>query len=290
MNKVTLKANAKVNFTLAVTGRREDGYHTLSTVMHSIALFDELTVEKVDSGVFLTTNDEKIPTDERNTAYKAALRFFEAAKIQGGAKIHLNKLAPYEAGLGSASADAAAVLAGLNRLYGEPLCEDELLEAALKVGADVPFCLKGGAALCEGIGELMTPQKPLTKGIFVIAKPTGGVSTAEAYRAVDTLEEKVEVDNFAVISALENGDLKAMGKCLKNVFTLCCPVDDVRAIISELKALGALGAEMSGSGSAVFGLFESEEDAQNAASKLVKNGRRVFVAKPEKEGICFIGE
>ncbi|MBR6735495.1 MAG: 4-(cytidine 5'-diphospho)-2-C-methyl-D-erythritol kinase [Oscillospiraceae bacterium] len=290
MKSITLRANAKVNLTLAVTGKRDDGYHTISTVMHSVALFDELTVEKCDFGVCLTTNDENIPTDEKNTAYKAALAFFDAAKIDCGAKITLNKLAPYEAGLGSASADAAGVLLALNKLCGEPLSKEELSAAGLKVGADVPFCLRGGAALCEGIGEIMTPQKPLSKGAFVIVKPAGGVSTAEAYRAVDALEEKMEADNSAVIAALDNGDLKALGKSLNNVFTLCCPVDDVRAIIDEMKTLGALGAEMSGSGSAVFGLFENEEEAKKAAPLLMKNKRKVFTALPAKEGIYFTGE
>lgn len=288
MNKVTARANAKVNLTLFVTGRRDDGYHTLSTVMHSVELFDEVTAEKAASGISLMTDDENIPTDRRNTAFRAAEEFFKASGISGGVRLFLKKQAPYEAGLGSASADAAAALLSLDALYPDSLDSDGLFEAAKRVGADVPFCLTGGAALCEGTGEVITKQRPLQDCAFLIVKPSVGISTSDAYRAVDSFKREKTGDSLAMCRALERGDTLLVSKLLENDFTPCCGLDEVHEIIAEMKKHGALGSEMSGSGSAVFGIFPDIGSAEGAAAAMGRRERRAFAVLPADKGIVFL--
>jgi len=261
--------------------------HTLDTVMQSVSLANRLTVEKA-GGVSLACDDKKLPTDEKNTAYRAAEVFFREAGVAGGARITIEKRIPYEAGLGSASADAAGVLAALDLLYGTRLGSEKLCALALSVGADVPFCLVGGACRATGIGEILTPVPPLKTGAFLIVKPPHGVSTAVAYRAVDGLGAPVLPDGGKMAEAVAAGELARIGALCENTFTACCGDEESLAILAALRKAGALGASMSGSGSALFGVFENEEKAAAALPPLRREGRFAAVALPVAEGVTIL--
>ena len=263
MPAVTVLAPAKINLTLDVGGRRPDGYHEVDTVMQTVDLCDRVTVERTDSGrIELCLPGSDLPADERNTAYRAARLFFEKAGFAcPGVRLTVEKRIPMQAGLAGGSADAAGVLAGLNRLWDGAVSEAELLAAAAQVGADVPFCLVGGAARAVGIGTELTPYPPLPPCTVLIVQPETGVSTAEAYRAIDRARLTRRPDAAAMRRALESADLKAVGSRLGNVFEEAEALPEVERIRQTAKAYGALGCRMSGSGSAVFALFEREPDA-----------------------------
>lgn len=274
------RACAKLNLYLDITGVLPDGYHSLCSVMQSVDLYDTVSVEIADE-ISLSTNKAYIPTDERNTAYKAAKVFFETTGIKGGADINIKKIIPVGAGMAGGSTDAAAVLNLLNILYGMPLSDEELAKAALKVGADVPFCLAGGTMLAEGKGEKLTRLPRLPKCFFVIVKPDFSVSTKDAYRLFD--EQGGDCPSVdGILNALERksvGDICAnMGndleKCIASVYP---QVDQIK---HKLHQLGAVGAMMTGSGSAVFGIFDNIGLAQRAADVLKKPKQRVFVCRP----------
>ena len=274
------RACAKLNLYLDITGIMPDGYHALRSVMQSIDLYDTVKVEKADT-IRLTVDKKYIPTDERNTAFKAAKAFFEATGIQGGAEIFIKKIIPVGAGMAGGSADAAAVLNLLNILYGMPLSAEELSEVALKVGADVPFCLEGGTMLAEGKGEKLTPLPKLAKCFFVVVKPFFSVSTKEAYKMFDEQGGDCP-DVNGILSALEQRNIhqvcSSMGNDLERCIALKYP--EINAIKDKLIGLGAIGAMMTGSGSAVFGVFENMIQAQQAADKMRAPKRRVFVCRP----------
>ncbi len=284
---VALLARAKINLSLAVTGRRADGMHTLDTVMQSVSLANRLTVEKAGS-ISLACDDKALPTDETNTAYRAAKVFFRETGASGGARIEIEKRIPYEAGLGSASADAAGVLIALDRLYGTRLSREAFCRMALSVGADVPFCVVGGACRATGIGEILTPVPPLQTGAFLIVKPPHGVSTASAYRAVDALAVPALPDGGKMAKAVAAGELARIGALCENTFTACCGDEESFEILQTLRTAGALGASMSGSGSALFGLFASEEAAAAALPQLQKEGRFAAVALPVPAGVTIL--
>jgi len=274
------RACAKLNLYLDITGIMPDGYHALRSVMQSIDLYDTVKVEIADT-IRLTVDKKYIPTDERNTAFKAAKAFFEATGIQGGAEIFIKKIIPVGAGMAGGSADAAAVLNLLNILYGMPLSAEELSDVALKVGADVPFCLEGGTMLAEGRGEKLTSLPKLAKCFFVVVKPFFSVSTKDAYKMFDEQGgDCPDVDG--ILSALEQRDIRkvcsSMGNDLERCIALKYP--EINEIKDKLIGLGAIGAMMTGSGSAVFGVFENMIQAQQAADKMRAPKRRVFVCRP----------
>ncbi len=274
------KAFAKINLYLDITGRLPDGYHELCTVMQRISLCDEVKVKKAE-GITVRTDRSYVPSDGRNTAFKAAKAFFEAAGIEGGAEISVSKVIPVGAGLGGGSADAASVLLQLNDLYDSPLTEDKIMEAALSVGADVPFCIKGGIALCRGKGEKITPLQKLPECAFLVAKPRFSVKTPEAYAEYDKFKGTCpDVSGF--LDALSSGDLKkiceAMGNALETPVSRLYP--DIIEIKRKIYETGALGAMMTGSGSAVFGIYNNEKEANAAAQKLRPERLRLFTALP----------
>lgn len=292
MNKLTLKAYAKLNLYLDITGRRSDGYHELKTVMQSVGLYDELTFELLPgTGIELTTDRGDLPTGPDNLVCKGIL----AAMSFGGAgheglgckiKVHLKKNIPSQAGMGGGSADCAAAIIAVNELFHLGLYEDELMQVGKLCGADVPFCIKGGTALCEGIGERLTPLT-LPEGItFAISKPDDAVSTPEAYKLFDLCGKPGAGDYEAFETALTSGDIKRLGGSVYNAFTAACAPASVRNEISRLGDSGALGAEMTGSGSAVFGIFGSEAAAELAAdgSPLPFSG----VYKPAEHGVEIV--
>ncbi len=283
-DRVALLAYAKINLSLAVTGRREDGMHDLDTVMQSVSLANRVEVSR-ERETTLRCDDPLLPTDGRNTAVRAAAAFFSHTGISGGAGIFLKKEIPYQAGLGSASADAAAVLAAQDLLYGTCLGGEKLRKIAAAVGADVPFCALGGACRATGIGDLLEPLPSLTKGAFLIVKPRGGVSTPEAYRAVDALKDPVLPDGKEMAAAVAAGDLRRVGALCRNTFTGCCGVEGSGDLLEALLSCGALGASMSGSGSALFGLFSKKEEAEAALPRFSEKGLFAAVALPVDRGV-----
>lgn len=287
---VTAKAFGKINMTLEITGRRGDGYHTLRSVMQSISLCNEIKTFRTEGGgVTLNCDDPALPVDARNTAYRAAQAFLCTAGLprRSGIFIKLQKRVPYQAGLGSASADAAGVLAACNTLFGQPLRPQELLGMAAKIGADVPFCLTGGTRLAEGIGDVLTPLPQCPDCALLILHPGEGVSTPEAYRRFDTLQNPAQPDAAPMLAALQSGELRRVAAACGNVFEQCCPVTAVADIKAALRDARALGSAMSGSGTAVFGIFAELSDAQRAQAALRPSGWQSWLAKPVDCGVVL---
>jgi len=283
MKSITLKAFAKINLFLEIVGKRDDGYHNIESVMQSVSLFDSVTLSLSSrKGVRLVCDDATIPTDLRNTAVAAALRFSEAVGIDTGIDISLKKAIPHQAGLGGGSADAAAVLRGLNALSEAKLSNDQLTELAAKVGSDVPFCLFGGTALTEGRGERLTKLPDLPACTVIIAKDTEGMSTPEAFRLADSrhLSEIKTISPF--LNALKKGSCSNIAQELYNGFESV--VFPLRKSSSRLKAFftanGADGALMSGSGTSIFALYQNEKEAAKAASYLKEQGITCHLCHP----------
>lgn len=267
--EICVNAYAKVNLFLDITGRLDNGYHTLNTVMQQVQLCDRVTVSVKDGkGISLSCDTEGIPCDERNIAFKAAEAFLDKTKLEAEILIDIEKRIPVMAGLGGSSADGAAVLIALNRLYGEVLSGSELERLGALLGADVPFCIRGGAAVCKGIGDKMRSVKGLDENCFLaIVKPDFQCNTAEGYRLYDRepVSEKGDFDGF--LRALESGAAQT-GKALYNVFERLYRDDRIDRLKNELVKAGALGACLTGSGSAVFGIFDDREKAENALNNL----------------------
>lgn len=269
--RMTVRAAAKVNLALDVTGKLDNGYHTLESVFQSVGLYDEVTVELAEDITVscevpeLFAESDEIPCGERNIAYKAAKRFFEYAGISGGCSIHIKKGIPSQAGMGGGSADAAAVMYCLSRLTGKNIIHPE------KTGADVPFMLAGGTAYVEGIGEKITPIADYSGRILVIAKGREGVSTAEAYGNIDSLEAPIHPETAELVKAINNVPDEAY-RYFGNLFEQAVQLDEVDGIKSTMLEMGALSAIMTGSGSAVFGLFADCGNAENCAEKLREQG------------------
>lgn len=276
-----LKAYAKINLTLDVTGKREDGFHTLDTVMQSISLCDDVEIVGTeDPGVRLRCSEEYLPVDLKNTAYRAAREFFRhCGLLNRGVVISLEKRVPGRAGMGGGSADAAAVLRGLNQMYGAGLTVDELAGLGAQVGADVPFCVRGGTCRCGGAGEKITPVAPLPDCFLTICKPPAGMSTPRAYALLDQYPQSRFRATPKMVQALEQGDLRLIGKRLSNRFDETMRLMQVREIKKTMLAAGAFGAMMTGSGSAVYGIFDTEQKAKNCAVLLEGKGE-IFLARP----------
>ena len=257
---IRVTAPAKVNFFLEITGKRSDGYHTLSTVFQTISLGDELTFQPA-AELTLTCSDPALPTDERNLVMKAALCLRQALKEPQGAKIHLEKKVPMGAGLGGGSSDAAAVLKSLLTLWKRRLPEDQLARLAVQLGADVPFFLKGGLCAATGIGEELTPLTPLPKTWLVLVYPGFGVATKEAYARVRL--------PFSDPQALDRGHVT--GRLYNRFEDLVFPDHPpLPRLKQELLAAGARAALMSGSGSAVYGLAGSREEGAQILAQMQK--------------------
>ena len=271
-NILIKKTPAKINLTLDVTGKLENGYHTLSMIMQSIDVCDELSFEKTaDETILFSMNKDlpdKIPA-EKNLVYKAAKLMKDTFKIDGGFKIHLTKNIPAAAGLAGGSSDSAATLIGINELCGLGLDIEKLCEIGVKLGADVPFCIRKGTMLAEGIGEILTPLAPLTGIPVLLIKPNISISTPYVYKHLKLNELDYHPDNKAVISYIKDNNIKKIAASLSNVLeTVTIPENP---IIAELKHYltenGAIGSLMSGSGPTTFGIFENMETAKKAYEK-----------------------
>lgn len=290
MERIVLAAHAKINLALDITGRRADGLHELDTIMQSVSLADEVELVKAP-GTDIAVRCEGavsggvLPQGERNIAYRAARAYFQAAGFPAeGVSISIRKRIPTQAGLGGGSADAAAVLEGMARLFPAELSPEELLKAGVLVGADVPFCLTGGCLRARGIGERLSPLPPLPDCAVLIAKPEGGVSTAAAYAAYDRQETHGAPHTGALCAVLEEGRLGKVGARMGNVFAEVLPLSAVERLCADLRSAGAAGSCMSGSGSAVFGLFADEPSARSAAAAFSDEQAEAFFCRPVEKG------
>ena len=270
--KVRLRAFAKVNYALEVGERRDDGYHEISSVLQSISLADEVEIEH-PQGVFelhLEPEDaQEIGPPEQNTAYMAWRLLCELTGTELPARIRLHKRIPARAGLGGGSADAAATLYGLNQLFSLGLDYKELRHLGSGIGADVPFALTGGAALAEGVGEMLTPLPAPPLHRLLVAKPEQGADTGVIYRAYDERPGEGTTSVEPVVAALRSGDLPALARAIGNDLEQITAgfVPEVKMYREDLLRLGAMGAAMSGTGTAVYGVFEGEDGARSAAGR-----------------------
>ena len=279
---VSISANAKLNLSLDITGKRPDGYHTVEMVMQSVDISDTLNITKTDSQIEFYCNNDEIEND-KNLCVKAAQLFFENAEISGGAQIKLKKRIPIAAGLGGGSADAAAVLIALNELYNQPFDDEELLELALKIGADVPFCLVGGTQLAEGVGSILSPLPTLNDCAFVIVKSGEKPSTAQMYAKIDSLseEEICHPRTQYLVDAICEGDNVDAGRYMSNVFNSLWDFAKIREIMTDC---GAQSVSVSGSGPSVFGFFTDIDDAKSAENKLKGEFDEVYLCEPVDKG------
>ncbi len=267
--KIVAKAPAKINLALDITGKREDGYHTLQTVFQSIDWYDRILVELLpnDDSILFSCSDKALE-NPKNTAYKAALLFKQTLGTKNGFAVTVEKSIPQQAGLAGGSADAAGVLAALNYLNGSPLSVEELCELGAKIGADVPFCLLGGTALGEDTGVKLTPLPSLASCYIVVVKPNGGVSTPQAYMQWDTAQHVVHPDVSGMCAALKVGDMAGVLERVGNTFEQPLALPHTENICRILKESGAEAACLSGSGSAVFGIFRGVQNAQSSVKQL----------------------
>ena len=278
--KCVEKAYAKVNLTLAVGEKRLDGYHEVVSVMQRVSLCDTLTAEQTREGITLTCSDPALPSGEENLAHRAAALFFRETGIVGGAALTLEKRIPSQAGLGGGSSDAASVLLALRKLYAPALPDGALETMAAALGSDVPFFIRGGTQLAIGRGEIVAPLPPLTAGWFVVVKPEESYSTAEMYRRLDACGGMTAEDS-RMEDAVAGNNVHAIAAELRNSFERAVPEDsrlwDIKA---ALRAQGALGTLLSGSGSAVFGVFDDRKEAAAAAMTLRRTWPQVFLTQP----------
>jgi 4-diphosphocytidyl-2-C-methyl-D-erythritol kinase len=287
--EVKVLAPAKINLTLDVVGKRSDGYHELKTVMQTVDLYDIITISDNDSGaVTISCNYDGVPCDDTNICAKAAYKFFNYNRMDvKGVHIDINKAIPTQAGLAGGSSDGGAVILGLNYIFGTMLKEKEMCEIGERVGADVPFCIVGGTKFCTGIGTKMTKLPALHCKNIVICKPdTVSVSTAEAYRKVDALNSHPSYSD-EMVKALFSHDIFQITTTIFNDFELALQIPQVIDLKRKMLKCKAKGVGMSGSGSAVFGIFTSERNAKKCVEKLKEEYKEVFLCKPIKNG-CIV--
>ncbi len=270
-----LRAYAKINLGLDVIRRREDGYHEVKMIMQTVDLYDQLILEKTEKpGIQLTTDAGFIPVNEDNLVYRAARLLMEQGQVEEGIRIHLEKRIPVAAGMAGGSSDAAMTLVGVNRIFGLGLSQKELMELGVKIGADVPYCILGGTALSEGIGEILTSLPPMPDCHILIGKPDISVSTKFVYTHLKLDEDTSHPDIDGMSMALKEKNLIGITERMENVLEqVTIPAYPVIAAIKRhMKAHGALNALMSGSGPTVFGIFDQEEKAKAAYEALVCSG------------------
>lgn len=292
-DSIRLKAFAKINLTLDITGKRDDGYHYIDTVMQSVDLYDIITLShRAEPGILLDCTfaagpmENMVIKDEDNLAWRAAKAFFKSQEMpNAGIHILLEKHIPVAAGLAGGSADAAAVLYGLDLLFDTRCSAAEMTDIGLSVGADVPFCLKGGTMNAEGIGEILTPLTPMPECFFVLCKPDDYTETAKAYAMFDTSSASIIPDTEQVIGALAVGDLRSIADAVCNVFEQVLELPKVDTIKNMMQKYDAMASSMSGSGPTVFGIFEKKSEAERCASALRKQYEEVFVCRPVFRGL-----
>lgn len=284
MNQYITKAYAKINLGLDVIKKLPNGYHQVRMIMQAIDLWDELTLEKTEDGIVLTTDEGTLPTDENNLIYKAAKLMRDTYSLGEGVKIHLQKNIPIAAGMAGGSADAGAAMTGMNRLFSLGIPEAELMRLSVAIGADVPFCILGGTALAEGIGEQLTPLPPIPPCHVLVAKPDISVSTKYVYEHLDSAGIQHHPDIDGSLAAIREGSLQGvlnhMGNVLESVTISAYPV--IEAIKEKMLELGAAASLMSGSGPTVFGIFTEKSAAEYAFRQMRAEGtaKQIFLTVP----------
>jgi 4-diphosphocytidyl-2-C-methyl-D-erythritol kinase len=276
-----IKAYAKINITLDVVGKREDGYHNLKMIMQQVDVYDIIDIDKCEEGISISCSESNIPCDERNLAYKAARLFMDKYDIRSGVTINITKNIPVEAGLAGGSSDAAAVLKAMRALFNIHASDKELMELGVKIGADVPYCIQGGTALCEGIGEIITPLKSFKDKIIVLIKPNFGVSTKDIFKSLHIDELFEHPNTEEIIKYMEKGNLKEVCMGMKNLLETVT-LKKHHAIVdikNDMINLGALGSMMSGSGPSVFGFFDDMLLAQKCYDKFKECYKEVFLTR-----------
>lgn len=282
MDKINLKAMAKINLGLDVVRRREDGYHEVRMIMQTIKMYDRIGIKKIDEGIKVKTNLFYLPTDSNNLVYKAAKLMIDTYNIKSGVEIELEKFIPVAAGMAGGSSDAAAVLYGMNILFGLRVSKKQLMELGVKIGADVPYCIMRGTALAEGIGEKLTKLKDTPKCTILIAKPAFGVSTKFVYENLVLDENTKHPDIDKIIECINEQDIYSLASNIGNVLETVTIKEypQIEEIKNVMKENGALNALMSGSGPTVFGIFENKEDAEKCKRLLKgKLAKQVFVTE-----------
>lgn len=284
MEKYHIKAYAKINLGLDVVKRLPDGYHQVKMILQTVGIFDELTLEKADSGITLTTDAPGLSTGSDNLVCKAAELMREKYHLTEGISIHLKKKIPIAAGMAGGSTDAAATMKGISRLFGLDAPLPQLMEYGVSIGADVPYCIMGGTALAEGIGDVLTALPPAPECVILVAKPDISVSTKYVYEHLDAAGLKSHPDIDGMREAIEAGSLQGildrMGNVLETVTIPAHPVIDT--IKRRMRELGAVNSLMSGSGPTVFGIFLEEQAAELAGIRLQREAlaEQIFVTAP----------
>ena len=280
---VTVLAPAKLNLSLDVVGTLPNGYHDLDMVMQTIDLYEKITLRR-SNDLSLTLPGSFVPVNDKNTAVKAALAFFDYTGLLAGVDMTIYKRVPVRAGMAGGSADAAGVLVGLNELYGARLSMSELCALGASIGADVPFALMGGTCRVQGVGDVMKALPPCPNCWFTVVMPDYGVSTPEAFAAYDRVGSSIHPDCGAQEAAIRAGDLDALCAAAGNALEECSGAKDTGAIKALLREHGAVTALMTGSGAAVFGVFRDEGAARAAAQAAKRRWKQVYVAQPDRGG------
>lgn len=274
-----LKANAKINLTLDVLGKRDDGYHLIDSVFQSVSLCDEVTVNKA-SVITVSCTDSTI-CDESNIAYKAAKNFFSYTNIFGGAQITIKKHIPLASGMGGGSADAAAVIVALDKIYNTNLSNEQLCEIGLSVGADVPFCILGGTARVGGIGEQMSKLADMPDCAILLIKHGNKLSTADMYKKVDAFPQE-SFYTEKMVDAINESDLNLVCENVYNAFASVC---DNEKLVKDIKLTFAKAVSLSGSGPTVFAIYDDLANANTAKCILEEKGYNPIVCTVSKSGI-----
>ena len=289
MSSIELKSRAKINLSIDVLGKREDGYHLVEMIMQTINLYDIIKIKEIDiDEIKINSNSLDIPLNENNIVYKSAKILKDKFNIKTGVEIFIEKNIPVAAGMAGGSSNAAAVLVGLNKLWNLNLSEIKLQEIGLKLGADVPFCISGNAALAKGIGEELSYIKGLPKDtIILVCKPNLFVSTKEVYEGLKLQNIKNRPDNNFLIECLKKGNINLLATNMVNVLeTVTSKMhEEIKEIEEVMLRNNALGSMMSGSGPTVFGLFDKELDSLNAKEELLKKYNQVYVVRSSEKGV-----
>ncbi len=284
MEKYHIKAYAKINLGLDVVRKLPNGYHEVKMIMQTVGIYDKLTLERTDSGITLTTDSSELPADRDNLVYRAAELMKEKYHIEEGIRIHLEKRIPIAAGMAGGSTDAAAAMKGILRLLGLDASLSQLMEYGVAIGADVPYCIMGGTALAEGIGDKLTALPPAPDCYILVAKPKLSISTKSVYEHLDVAGLKSHPDIDGMRTAIEAGSLQGildrMGNVLETVTIPAHPIIDT--IKNRMRELGAVNSLMSGSGPTVFGIFLEERAASLAGQQLKEEALadQIFVTTP----------
>lgn len=293
MNSIQLKSRAKINLSIDVLGKRKDGYHLVEMIMQTINLYDRIKISALNEDkIVIKSKSLDIPLNDDNIVYKAANLIKNKFNINSGVEIYIEKNIPVAAGMAGGSSNAAGVLVGLNKLWNLELSEEELKAIGLKLGADVPFCISGQAALAENIGEKLTKIDGLDEDTFIlVCKPELFVSTKEIYEEIDSKEIKRRPDNKLLINLLKEKDIEGLSRNMYNVLEEVTKdkypvIDKIEQIMMQNNALGSM---MSGSGPTVFGLYSKLEDAERCKEILLQEFKQVYVVKSNNKGVELDG-